>query len=66
VLPILVAPAQPAHLDTEDQTDMLHGNFGRDAVKSAPVFGRLSAESLVIVDDQYTVGGPSQCDRVVD
>jgi hypothetical protein len=45
---------------------MLHGNFGRDAVKSAPVFGRLSAESLVIVDDQYTVGGPSQCDRVVD
>ena len=45
---------------------MFHGNFGQDAVKSAPVFGRLAAESLVVVDDQDTVAGPSQCDRVVD
>jgi len=55
-----------SRLDPEDQTDVLHGNFGQDSVESAPVFGRLAAESLVVVDDQDTVAGPSQCDCVVD
>jgi len=66
MMPVFVATGQPTHLDPENQTDVLHGNFGHDAVKSASVFGRRAAESLVIVDDQDAVTGPSQCDRVVD
>jgi hypothetical protein len=65
-MPILVATGQPAHLDPEDQTDMLHGNFGQDAVKSATIFGRLAAEPLVVIDDQDTVARPSQCDCEVE
>src|SRR5271163_1309363 len=66
MMPVFVGAGQPTHLDPEDQADVFHGNFGQDAMKSATVLGRLATESLVVVDDQDTVAGPSQCDRVVD
>src|SRR5262249_19443582 len=34
MMPILVVAGHAAHLDPQDQADMIQGNFGQDAVKS--------------------------------
>jgi hypothetical protein len=44
---------------------MLHGNFGEEALKSAPLVGRPTALPLVVVDDQDATPKPSQAYRVV-
>ena len=65
IVPILVVAGDAAHLDPEDQADMLHGNFGQEALKSAPLVGRPAALPLIVVDDHDAIPGPSQGDRVV-
>ena len=65
IVPILVVAGDPAHLDAEDQADMLHGNLGQEALKSAPTVGGPAAQTLVVVDDQDAIPGPSQGDRMV-
>ena len=64
-MPILVVAGDAAHLDPEDQADMLHGNFGEEALKSAPPVGRPAAPPLIVVDDQDAIPGPPQGDRMV-
>ena len=46
IVPIPVVAGDAAHLDPEDQADMLHGNFGQEALKSAPLVGRPAALAL--------------------
>ena len=65
IVPIPVVAGDAAHLDPEDQADMLHGNLGQEALESAPLVGRPAALPLVVVDDQDAIPGPSQGDRVV-
>src|SRR5271166_3652131 len=52
IMPILVVAGDAAHLDSQDQADMLHGNFGEDSLKSTPLVGCPAAQSLIVVDDQ--------------
>jgi hypothetical protein len=63
-VPILVVASDPAHLDPEDQADMLHGNFGQEALESAPLVRRPPTLPLVVVDDQDAIPRPPQGDRV--
>ena len=65
IVPILVVAGDAAHLDPEDQADMLHGNLGQEALESAPLVGRPAAVSLIVIDDQDAIPGPSPGDRVV-
>ena len=65
IVPILVVAGDAAHLDPEDQADMLHGNFGQEALKSAPLVGRPAALSLIVIDDHDAIPGPPQGDRMV-
>ena len=65
IVPILVVAGDAAHLDPEDQADMLHRNFGQEALKSAPLVGRPTALALIVVDDQDAIPRPPQGDRVV-
>ena len=65
IVPIPVVAGDAAHLDPEDQADMLHGNLGQEALKSAPLVGRPAALPLIVVDDHDAIPGPSQGDRVV-
>jgi hypothetical protein len=62
-MPISVIASDATHVDPEDQADMLHGNFGQDAMKSTPDVCYPSGLSLIVVDDQDTISGPSQSDR---
>ena len=64
-VPILVVAGDPAHLDPEDQADMLHSNFGQEALKSAPLVGRPATLALIVVDDHDAIPGPPQGDRVL-
>ena len=66
IVPIPVVAGDAAHLDPEDQADMLHGNFGQDAMKSAPLDGRPGRLSLIVIDDQDAIPRPSQGDRELD
>jgi hypothetical protein len=66
MVPVFVTAGQSTHLDPDDQADVLHRNFGEDALKSTTVFGRCVTEPLVIVDDQDTVDRPSRRDHVID
>ena len=65
IVPILVVAGDAAHLDPEDQADMLHGNFGQEALEPGPLVGRPTALALIIIDDHDAIPGPSQGDRMV-
>ena len=65
IMPIFVVAGDAAHLDAEDQADMLHGNLGQDALESAPLIGGAAAEPLIVVDDQDAIPGPSPGGREV-
>ena len=65
IMPILVVAGDAAHLDPEDQADMLHGNLGQDALESAPLVGRPAAQPLIVIDDQDAIPGPSPGGREV-
>src|SRR5262249_6429921 len=65
IVPILIVASDPAHLDPEDQADMLYGNFGQEALESAPLVGRPPALPLIVVDDQDAIPWPPQGDGMV-
>ena len=65
VVPILVVAGEAAHLDAEDQADMVHGHLGQQPLESAPPVGRPAAQPLILVDDQDAIPGPAQGGRVV-
>jgi hypothetical protein len=48
MMPILVVAGHAAHLDPQDQADMIHGNFGHDAMKSGSPIGRLATDPFDI------------------
>jgi hypothetical protein len=64
-MPIFVVAGDAAHLDPEDHPDVLHGNFGEEALKSASQVGCASAHPLIVIDGQDAIPGPSQCGRMV-
>src|SRR5262249_26068657 len=55
IMPLFVVSGDAAHLDSDDQTDVLHGNFGEEALKSAAHVGAARADPLVVVDDQDAI-----------
>jgi hypothetical protein len=65
IVPILVVAGNPAHLDAEDQADVIQGNLGQEALEAAPAVGRPAALSLVVVDDQDAIPRPPQGGGVI-
>src|SRR5262249_46224493 len=60
-MPLTVASAQPAHLQAEDDADVVHAHLGDHALKAVAFFGGLlAALPLVVVDDQDALSGPAQ------
>jgi hypothetical protein len=60
MMPILAVARDAAHLDPQDQANVIHGNFGQETMKSGSPIGRLATASLVFVNEQDPVLGPSQ------
>lgn len=57
---ILVVAGHAAHRDPQDDADMIHGNFGQEAMKSGSPLGGSASDPLVIDDEQDSVPGPPQ------
>lgn len=39
LVPVLARPGEPAHLQAEDQPDVIESNFGKEALKAESPFG---------------------------
>ena len=60
MVPIFRRAGQAAHVDAQDQSHVIHGHFGEEALEPQPLFGALGGPSLVLVDDQDSLLGPAQ------
>ena len=60
LMPVLVGAGQAAHLQAEDNADVVQADLGEQVLEAEPALGRLPAPPLVLVDDLDTVLGPAQ------
>jgi hypothetical protein len=60
LVPVLVRACQPAHLQAEDDTDMVQADLREQVLKAEAAFRRLAAAPLVFIDDFHPVLRPAQ------
>ena len=60
VVPVLAGSGEPAHLQAQDQPDVVHGDLGQQALETEPGVGGAAALPEVLVDDEDPLGGPAQ------
>ena len=65
LMPVLARAGQPAHLQAEDQPDVVQTDLGEQSLKAQSSFGRGPALALIIVDDEDPVRRPTQFDRPI-
>ena len=61
-MPILARPRQPAHLDAQDDADVIEADLGQESLEAEPALRGLAAVPLVLVDDDHPVRRPAQGD----
>ena len=59
-MPILIRARQPAHLQAQDQPDVVQADLGEEILEPEPSRGGLPAASLIFIDDLHAVRGPAQ------
>jgi hypothetical protein len=64
MIPIAAGPRQPAHLRPENNADVIPIHFQEDLMEPRTMFGRPPGGRLIVVDDQDTLGWPTQFDRI--
>ena len=62
-MPVAVRPRQPAHLQAEDQADVVQRHLGQEALEAGPPLDRLAAPAEVVIDGGDAIGRPSEGDR---
>jgi hypothetical protein len=60
LVPILARPRQSAHLQPEDEADVVEAHLGEQALEAEAALGAGPAAPLVLVDDEDAVGGPTE------
>ena len=65
LVPVLARAGQPAHLQAEDQPDVVEGDLGQQPLEPGPALDRLAALAQVVVDDGDAVAGPAEGDGAV-
>ena len=66
LVPVLARAGQPAHLQAEDQPDVVETDLGEQPLEAEPALGRGPALALILVDDEDAVRGPAEFDGPVD
>ena len=66
LVPVLVGARQAAHLQAEDDADVVQADLGEQVLEAEPALGRLPAPPLVFVHDLDAALGPAQGGRPVD
>jgi hypothetical protein len=60
VVPVLTGPGNSAHLQAQDQPDMVHADLGQQALESEPGIGIATALPEILIDDGgRSAGQPS-------
>src|SRR3954453_11229940 len=65
-MPVLTRAGQPAHLQAEDQPDVVEADLGEQSLKARSSFGRGAAPALIVVDDEDPVRRPTELDGPID
>ena len=60
LVPVAVGAGQPAHLQAEDQADVVEGDLGQQPLESGATLDRLAALAQVVVDDGDAIGRPAE------
>ena len=66
LMPVLARAGQPAHLQAEDQPDVVEADLGEQSLKAQSSFGRGPALALIVVDDENAVRRPTELDGPID
>ena len=66
LMPVLAGSGQPAHLQAEDQPDVVQTDLREQPLEAEPVLGRGPALALILVDDENAFGRPTEFDGPVD
>ena len=61
-MPVAVGAGQPAHLQAEDQADVVEGDLGQEPLEAGPALDRLAAPAQVVVDGGDAIGRPAEGD----
>jgi hypothetical protein len=56
---------QPAHLQPENQPDVVEGDLGEQPLKPGPALDRLAALAQIVVDGSDAIPGPPEGDGAV-
>src|ERR1700682_4550484 len=59
-MPVLVGAGQAAHLQSEDDADVVQADLGEQVLKAESALDRLAAPSLIFIDDFHTALRPAQ------
>ena len=62
LMPVFARSGQPAHLQSQDQPDMVQADFRQHPLESQSAFGALPALSLILINDDHLLTRPSQRD----
>src|SRR4051794_14848626 len=65
-MPVLARAGQPAHLQAEDQPDVVEADLGEQSLEAQSSFGRGPALALIVVDDEDSVRRPTELDGPID
>ncbi len=62
-MPVLAGAGQAAHLQAEDEADVIQSDLGQKSLEAEAALGGLAAEAEVVVDDGNVLGWPAQSGR---
>ena len=60
LVPVLARPSESAHLQAEDQPDVIETNLSKKPLKAESPFGRGPTLPLIVVDDEDPIGRPAE------
>ena len=64
-MPVAIGAGQSAHLQAEDQPDVVEGDLGQQPLETGPALDRLAALAQVVVDGGDAIGRPAEGDGAV-
>ncbi len=65
-MPVFVGPGKSGQFDSQDDTDVVQADFGKQPLKPKTAFGCGAALTLVFVDDLNPVGRPAKLDGKIN
>ena len=66
LMPVLVRPRQPTHLQSQDDAYVIETNFRQQTLEPESSLDGCPAQALILIDDLNLCGCPTEIDGSVD